>query len=168
MPARLPTGHLNTHLLLRPQVQFLQGRHHTWYAGAYTLFNTHEIATMSGAHGGAQAPGSHADMLLNGCAPPHCCRAYTSPWHHPAPYPTQTVAAALLTLAGLPAVVAAAASSYQAWLWQSGWVLPTPLHMTSWRRSRCVGRLLAAMRPRLLPGADLPLLRMAIGACMQA
>lgn len=27
----------------------LQGRQHTWYCGAYTLFNTHEIATMSGA-----------------------------------------------------------------------------------------------------------------------
>jgi hypothetical protein len=31
-----------------PQVQFLQGRRHTWFAGGYTLFNTHEIATMSG------------------------------------------------------------------------------------------------------------------------
>lgn len=33
------------------QVRFLQGRQHTWHAGAYTLFNTHEIATMSGATG---------------------------------------------------------------------------------------------------------------------
>ncbi|KAL4852729.1 hypothetical protein ACK3TF_006201 [Chlorella vulgaris] len=31
-----------------PFVQFLQGRRHTWFAGGYTLFNTHEIATMSG------------------------------------------------------------------------------------------------------------------------
>jgi hypothetical protein len=30
------------------QVPLLQGRKRTWYAGAYTLFNTHEIATMSG------------------------------------------------------------------------------------------------------------------------
>lgn len=30
------------------QVPLLQGRQHTWYCGAYTLFNTHEIATMSG------------------------------------------------------------------------------------------------------------------------
>ena len=31
-----------------PFVQFLQGRKNIWYAGAYTLFNTHEIAVMSG------------------------------------------------------------------------------------------------------------------------
>lgn len=31
-----------------PFVQFLQGCHNTWYAGAYTLFNTHEIASISG------------------------------------------------------------------------------------------------------------------------
>lgn len=31
-----------------PFVRFLQGRKHTWYAGSYTLFNTHEIAVMSG------------------------------------------------------------------------------------------------------------------------
>jgi predicted NAD/FAD-binding protein len=31
-----------------PFVRFLQGTRHTWYAGAYTLFNTHEIAMMSG------------------------------------------------------------------------------------------------------------------------
>jgi hypothetical protein len=31
------------------QVRFLQGKQHTWYAGSYTLFNTHEIAVMSGA-----------------------------------------------------------------------------------------------------------------------
>lgn len=31
-----------------PWVPLLQGRQHTWYCGAYTLFNTHEIATMSG------------------------------------------------------------------------------------------------------------------------
>jgi predicted NAD/FAD-binding protein len=31
-----------------PFVRFLQGRQNTWYAGAYTLFNTHEIAVMSG------------------------------------------------------------------------------------------------------------------------
>lgn len=31
-----------------PFVRFLQGKKHTWYAGSYTLFNTHEIAVMSG------------------------------------------------------------------------------------------------------------------------
>lgn len=31
-----------------PLVRFLQGRKHTWFCGAYTLFNTHEMATMSG------------------------------------------------------------------------------------------------------------------------
>ncbi|KAI7841052.1 hypothetical protein COHA_005280 [Chlorella ohadii] len=31
-----------------PWVPLLQGRRHAWYCGAYTLFNTHEIATMSG------------------------------------------------------------------------------------------------------------------------
>ncbi|PSC67108.1 flavincontaining amine [Micractinium conductrix] len=31
-----------------PFVSLLQGRRRTWFAGAYTLFNTHEIATMSG------------------------------------------------------------------------------------------------------------------------
>lgn len=31
-----------------PFVRFIQGTKHTWYAGAYTLFNTHEIAVMSG------------------------------------------------------------------------------------------------------------------------
>jgi predicted NAD/FAD-binding protein len=31
-----------------PFVRFLQGNNNTWYAGAYTLFNTHEIAVMSG------------------------------------------------------------------------------------------------------------------------
>jgi predicted NAD/FAD-binding protein len=31
-----------------PWVPLLQGKRHTWYCGAYTLFNTHEIATMSG------------------------------------------------------------------------------------------------------------------------
>lgn len=31
-----------------PFVRWLQGTKHTWYAGAYTLFNTHEIAVMSG------------------------------------------------------------------------------------------------------------------------
>lgn len=31
-----------------PFVRFLQGHKHTWYAGSYTLFNTHEIAVMSG------------------------------------------------------------------------------------------------------------------------
>lgn len=30
------------------QVSLLQGKRHTWHAGACTLFNTHEIATMSG------------------------------------------------------------------------------------------------------------------------
>lgn len=31
-----------------PFVPLLQGRNRTWYAGAYTLINTHEIAVMSG------------------------------------------------------------------------------------------------------------------------
>jgi len=31
-----------------PFVQFLQGRRNTWYAGSVCLFNTHEIAVMSG------------------------------------------------------------------------------------------------------------------------
>lgn len=30
------------------QGRFIQGTKHTWYAGAYTLFNTQEIAVMSG------------------------------------------------------------------------------------------------------------------------
>lgn len=30
------------------QVRFLQGRQHTWLCGSYTLFNTQEIAVMSG------------------------------------------------------------------------------------------------------------------------
>eukprot|EP00667_Euglena_gracilis_P006630 EG_transcript_6685 len=31
-----------------PLVRFMQGQQRTWYCGAYTLFNTHEIATISG------------------------------------------------------------------------------------------------------------------------
>lgn len=31
-----------------PFVPLLQGRNRCWYAGAYTLINTHEIAVMSG------------------------------------------------------------------------------------------------------------------------
>lgn len=31
-----------------PFVRFIQGRKGTWYSGSYTLFNTHEIAVMSG------------------------------------------------------------------------------------------------------------------------
>lgn len=31
-----------------PFMRFLQGRQHTWYAGSYTLFNTHEMAVISG------------------------------------------------------------------------------------------------------------------------
>lgn len=31
-----------------PFVRFIQGKKRTWYAGSYTLFNTHEIAVMSG------------------------------------------------------------------------------------------------------------------------
>lgn len=31
-----------------PWMRFLQGRHHTFYAGSWTLANTHEIATISG------------------------------------------------------------------------------------------------------------------------
>lgn len=31
-----------------PFVRFLQGKHRTWYCGSFTLFNTHEIAVMSG------------------------------------------------------------------------------------------------------------------------
>lgn len=31
-----------------PFVRFLQGHRHTWYAGAYCLANTHEVAVMTG------------------------------------------------------------------------------------------------------------------------
>jgi len=31
-----------------PWVRFLQGRKHTWFCGSYTLFNTHELAVISG------------------------------------------------------------------------------------------------------------------------
>eukprot|EP00798_Chlamydomonas_sp_ICE-L_P016264 gene16264-22443_t len=31
-----------------PWVRFIQGTKHTWFAGSYTLFNTQEIAVMSG------------------------------------------------------------------------------------------------------------------------
>eukprot|EP00045_Choanoeca_perplexa_P019564 m.3145 g.3145 ORF g.3145 m.3145 type:complete len:476 (-) comp4584_c0_seq1:3-1430(-) len=31
-----------------PWVRFIQGRKNTWYAGAWTLFNTHELAIISG------------------------------------------------------------------------------------------------------------------------
>uniref|UniRef100_A0A7S1I1J0 Amine oxidase domain-containing protein n=1 Tax=Eutreptiella gymnastica TaxID=73025 RepID=A0A7S1I1J0_9EUGL len=31
-----------------PLMRFLQGKQHSWYCGAYTLANTHEIATISG------------------------------------------------------------------------------------------------------------------------
>jgi len=31
-----------------PWARFIQGTRHTWYAGSVTLFNTHEVATMSG------------------------------------------------------------------------------------------------------------------------
>lgn len=31
-----------------PFMRFLQGKKHTWYAGSYTLFNTHEMAVISG------------------------------------------------------------------------------------------------------------------------
>ena len=31
-----------------PLMRFLQGRRHSWFCGAYTLANTHEIATISG------------------------------------------------------------------------------------------------------------------------
>jgi hypothetical protein len=71
-------------------VRFLQGSQHTWYAGAYTLFNTHEIATMSGgAWARLQALPcimcimkmpplccTHCNDLLSRCAaaPYRCCR----------------------------------------------------------------------------------------------
>ncbi|EGD73835.1 hypothetical protein PTSG_05529 [Salpingoeca rosetta] len=35
-------------LFVVPWVRFMQGRKHTWYCGAYTLFNTHELAIVSG------------------------------------------------------------------------------------------------------------------------
>ena len=45
------------------QVRFLQGKKNTYYAGSYTLFNTHEIAVMSGLAAadrlGAPYPFSH-------------------------------------------------------------------------------------------------------------
>ena len=31
-----------------PFMRFIQGKHSTWFCGAYTLFNTHEMAIMSG------------------------------------------------------------------------------------------------------------------------
>lgn len=31
-----------------PLMKYIQGREHTWYCGAYTLINTHEIAVISG------------------------------------------------------------------------------------------------------------------------
>jgi hypothetical protein len=78
--------------LCLPQVRFLQGSQHTWYAGAYTLFNTHEIATMSGeawerlqalpcipCSAGAALHAAHitTDLLSRCAAAPHlccCCR----------------------------------------------------------------------------------------------
>ena len=51
-----------------PFVRFLQGTKHTWYAGSYTLFNTHEIAVMSGLAAadrlGAKYPFSHDSFAL--------------------------------------------------------------------------------------------------------
>jgi predicted NAD/FAD-binding protein len=51
-----------------PWLRFLQGRHHTFYAGSWTLANTHEVATISGfaaAHRlGARYPLTHDDLAL--------------------------------------------------------------------------------------------------------
>lgn len=42
-------SHSWTHYLkVIPFVRFIQGKKHSWFAGAYTLANTHEVATMSG------------------------------------------------------------------------------------------------------------------------
>lgn len=51
--------------LRNAQVPLLQGRKHTWYAGAYTLFNTHEIATMSGEF--IAFSEIEAQLLTRGC-----------------------------------------------------------------------------------------------------
>lgn len=51
-----------------PFVRFLQGHRSTWYCGAYTLFNTHEIGTMSGLavadRLGAPYPFAHDPLAL--------------------------------------------------------------------------------------------------------
>lgn len=65
------------------QVRFLQGRQHTWYAGSFTLFNTHEIAVMSGVL--AQCPSVAALCLrARGLAVSVCM---LSPTHKPLKLP---------------------------------------------------------------------------------
>jgi len=53
-------------LFVVPWVRFMQGRQHTWYCGAYTLFNTHELAIVSGLavaqRLGAEYPFDHDDL----------------------------------------------------------------------------------------------------------
>lgn len=52
-----------------PWLRFLQGRRHTYYAGSWTLANTHEVATISGfaaAHRlGADYPLRHDELALD-------------------------------------------------------------------------------------------------------
>jgi predicted NAD/FAD-binding protein len=62
-------AHTHTHFAFTvPFVRFLQGKHHTWYCGAYTLFNTHEIAIISGLavaeRLGAPYPFAHDSLAL--------------------------------------------------------------------------------------------------------
>lgn len=55
------------------QVPLLQGKRHTWYAGAYTLFNTHEIATMSGKAPWAGTTAVQVPMGRLACARQFVC-----------------------------------------------------------------------------------------------
>lgn len=49
-----------------PFLRFLQGRRHTWYAGSWTLVNTHEVAVVSGLAAaerlGAPYPFTHDEL----------------------------------------------------------------------------------------------------------
>ena len=111
-PARLPA--------LCLQVRFLQGSQHTWYAGAYTLFNTHEIATMSG-EALVRLQALPCIMCTRLCV--LCCDVLCA--SHSAQPLLPHVATSPLLL--------------QAWRWLSDWAPHIPLPTTSWRRSRCVG-----------------------------
>lgn len=49
-----------------PYMRFLQGKKHTWFCGSYTLFNTHEMAVISGlavaVRLGADYPFTHDEL----------------------------------------------------------------------------------------------------------